>query len=129
MTVITMIATDIRIYWILFAQKAPTNTPLKMNINMENIVRVNSNSVRSMLARFNLKTVNETVKDSQIASNFFRAYSNVHDLDISNLGVESLQPDSFIGAKDLVVYEIPANLFDDCEKLEFVVFYEKFRFT
>lgn len=66
----------------------------------------------------------------QIASNFFTVYSNVTDLNITNLGVESLQPNSFIGAKNLEnlraennkFTKIPANLFADCENLYFIDF-------
>lgn len=56
---------------------------------------------------------------TEIAIKFFEIYSNVHALDISELGLQFLRSNSFIGAKKLKILnagknkitEIPANLF------------------
>ncbi|XP_031639217.1 chondroadherin-like, partial [Contarinia nasturtii] len=68
---------------------------------------------------YNIGSINfKNCELSKIASNFFKIYKNVFELNMSNLGVETLQPESFKSGTQLMklsashnkITEIPADL-------------------
>lgn len=76
---------------------------------------------KSSTGRINFKNC----EFSQVPNIPFKLYYNVYSFDISNLGVDSLQPENFVGAKKLEylyvtenkLTKIPANLFYEAVNL------------